>query len=73
MLAHCSILLDDYCGVEEAFTNDFGLGARAKQEIYGQELPFADVDDNCSIDPNKTLDDMIAFWLADGSVGEVVL
>ena len=67
------ICVDDYRGVEQEFTSVFGLDSRTKEDKYCHKLPFTDVDGNCSIDPNETLDGMVSFWLTDGSVSEIVL
>ena len=67
------ICADDYRGVEQEFTSVFGLDSCAKEDKYCHKLPFTDVDGNCTIGPNETLDGMVSFWLTDDSVSENVL
>ena len=67
------ICVGDYRSVEQEFTSVFGLDSHTKENKYCHKLPFTDVDGNCSIDPNETLDDMVSFWLTDDSVSEIVL
>ena len=57
------ICVDDYRGVEQEFTSAFGLDSCTKEDKYCHKLQFTDVDGNCSIDPNETLDAMVSFWL----------